>query len=101
MRRGDFEAAKSMLQDGVIYRAADVNVKTSDGVAAIHRAVMDYTEGKTDKPEVLNRLKFLIENGVDVNAKNEDGETPFDVVIGSFCYIFDTRSAQITDTKWS
>lgn len=50
---------------------ADVNVRTRKGETLLHNAAI------WDNVEIV---EFLLNNGADVNARNEDGETPLAIV---------------------
>jgi len=61
---GDTEAIKKHIAAGT-----DVNKKDNDGFAPLFNAIIfEYTSGAS--------AKFLIENGADVNTRNEQGTTP-------------------------
>jgi ankyrin repeat protein len=55
----------------------DVNAKDGIGWTALHWVVRNGY--RVDfKNENIDVIRYLIENGADVNAKNDDGETPLD-----------------------
>jgi len=67
----------------VIKHGADVNI---DNGAAISETI-DYCidgmiQNNLDKsyPEAMEMLKILLENGADIELKNENGERPIDVI---------------------
>lgn len=83
---GHLEVVKFLVKSG-----ADVNIKDKSGDTALHNAIDLFMEtlkvstykGKETKSATLNEAikkhtdiaKFLIDNGADVNAKNDNGDT--------------------------
>jgi ankyrin repeat protein len=55
----------------LIQRNADPNIQASDGDTALHCLMMD-----TEDTEIV---QHLLDNGADIFALNENGETPADV----------------------
>ncbi len=81
----DTNLAKLFLEAG-----ADVNAKDNKGNTRLHAVIpcdddcIDRNEDNIDNAyyhfdAYIHLMKFLIESGADVNAKNNDGKTPLDV----------------------
>jgi len=67
-----------------ITRGADINLQGHQGFTALHHAVdisIDGTIQNGGKPgdEPLSIISFLIENGANLSALTDEGETPFDI----------------------
>ena len=78
-RKYDNESMK--IIEYLVGNGADINKKSSSkeyykGYTALHFATREFD---------INLLKFLIRKGIDVNALNEDGNTPLIETISSVC----------------
>lgn len=62
---------KKDLMHLLLLNGADVNIKTLDGWTALHEACR--TCG-------VQSIRYLIDNSADINAEDEDGETPFAIL---------------------
>ena len=65
VKKGDYEKAKTLIEDG-----AEVNLKDHAGWTPLHEAAAHYNTHVTDI------MKLLVDNGADVNAKANNGATP-------------------------
>lgn len=84
-RNGDINEVINLIQTG-----ADVNVKDGRGYTPLHMAAMqdvgqgniNFVTGKTEPPDDkaietnFEIAKLLIENGANVNVKDNEGDTP-------------------------
>jgi hypothetical protein len=84
-RIGKFKDMKYLIET----KGVNVNAKDSDGCSLLHIAVRDNS--------CTDVLKYLIEQGADVNALNKDGETPLDFAEhrgGGGLYLPDTNESR-------
>ncbi|MFV1874048.1 MAG: ankyrin repeat domain-containing protein [Oleiphilus sp.] len=78
------EAENIRLIELFIALGADINVAGHEGFTALHHSIdvsIDGTiqNGGKQGEEPLSIISFLIDNGADVTAKTDKGETPLDL----------------------
>ena len=57
------------------------------GLRLFHSLIYDSSTVGTELTEFAEIIKFLIDNGADVNAKSKEGQTPLMYTVVTFCYL--------------
>ena len=76
----DLGMMKSLISVGE--KKVDINLRAKNGNTPLHLAIYErpYSRMRThdypSRDKYLQSLKFLLDNGADVNARNNDGKTP-------------------------
>ena len=61
------------------------------GLKLFHILLYDSTVVSPELTKFTEIIKFLIDNGADVNAKSKEGKTPLMYTVGMFCYLKTAR----------